>query len=59
MTDTHAAPEIEPTRGADVVGPLAVGELAAGSVLPDFELLDHARNTRRLSQLVAGDPTVL
>ena len=54
MTDTHAAPEIEPTRGADVVGPLAVGEQ-----LPDFELLDHAGNRRRLSQLVGGDPTVV
>jgi len=54
MTDTHPAPEIEPTRGADVVGPLAVGEQ-----LPDFELLDHAGNRRRLSQLVGGDPTVV
>jgi peroxiredoxin len=37
----------------------AVGELAAGFVLPDFELLDHARNRRELSQLVGGDPTIL
>ena len=54
MTDTHAAPEIDATRGADVVGLLAVGEQ-----LPDFELLDHAGNRRRLSQLVGGDPTVV
>ena len=33
--------------------------IAAGDVLPDFELPDHAGNTRRLSELVAGDPTVL
>ena len=26
---------------------------------PDFELPDHAGNVRRLSELVAGDPTVL
>ncbi|MBV8219374.1 MAG: redoxin domain-containing protein [Solirubrobacterales bacterium] len=37
----------------------AVGELAAGAVLPDFELLDHARNRRQLSQLVGGDPTIV
>jgi peroxiredoxin len=54
MMDTPAAPEIEPTGGADVVGLLAVGEQ-----LPDFELLDHAGNRRRLSQLVGGDPTVV
>jgi peroxiredoxin len=54
MTDTHAAPEIEATAGADVVGLLAVGEQ-----FPDFELLDQAGNRRRLSQLVGGDPTVV
>ena len=54
MTDVPAVLPMGVGAGAD-----AVGELAAGSVLPDFELLDHARNTRRLSQLVAGDPTVL
>jgi peroxiredoxin len=40
--------------GTDTVGLLAVGEQ-----LPDFELLDHAGNRRRLSQLVGGDPTVV
>jgi peroxiredoxin len=40
--------------GADTVGLLAVGER-----LPDFELLDHADNRRRLSSLVGGDPTVV
>jgi peroxiredoxin len=54
MMDAHAEPEIEKTGGADVVGLLAVGEQ-----LPDFELLDHAGNRRRLSQLVGGDPTVV
>ena len=27
--------------------------------LPDLELLDHSGNTRRLSELVGGDPTIL
>ena len=40
--------------GADTVGLLGVGER-----LPDFELLDHADNSRRLSSLVGGDPTVV
>jgi peroxiredoxin len=40
--------------GSDTVGLLAVGEQ-----LPDFELLDHAGNRRRLSSLVGGDPTVV
>ena len=52
--NTHAEPGIEAAAGADVVGLLAVGEQ-----LPDFELLDHAGNRRRLSQLVGGDPTVV
>jgi peroxiredoxin len=30
-----------------------------GARFPDLELLDHAGNRRRLSALVAGDPTVL
>ena len=30
-----------------------------GDILPDFELLDHAGNQRRLSELIGGDPTVL
>ncbi len=40
------------TRGAAT--PLAPGDLFA-----DLELPDHAGNARRLSELVAGDPTVL
>jgi peroxiredoxin len=54
MMDTRAELEIEATGGADVVGLLAVGEQ-----IPDFELLDHAGNRRRLSQLVGADPTVV
>ena len=54
MTAAHAA------RGANAaVGTDAVGELAVGRQIPDFELLDHASNRRRLSELVGGDPTVL
>ncbi|MGZ4305731.1 MAG: peroxiredoxin family protein [Solirubrobacteraceae bacterium] len=41
------------------VGADAIGELAVGGQVPDFDLLDHAGNQRRLSQLVGGDPTVL
>jgi peroxiredoxin len=41
-------------RGTD-----AVGLLAPGAQLPDFELVDHAGNRRQLSQLVGHDPTVL
>ena len=33
--------------------------LAPGRTFPDFELTDHAGNMRRLSDLTAGDPTVL
>ena len=33
--------------------------LESGERFPDFELPDHAGNGRRLSELVAGDPTVL
>ena len=33
--------------------------LQPGDPFPDFELPDHAGNPRRLSELVAGDPTVL
>jgi peroxiredoxin len=36
-----------------------VGLLGVGERLPDFELLDHAGNRRRLSNLVGGDPTVV
>ena len=42
-----------------VVGVDAVGELAVSGQVPNFELLDHAGNQRRLSELVGGDPTVL
>jgi peroxiredoxin len=33
--------------------------LRPGAAFPDVELTDHAGNRRRLSQLIAGDPTVL
>jgi len=33
--------------------------LTPGTPFPDLELRDHAGNPRRLSDLVAGDPTVL
>jgi peroxiredoxin len=33
--------------------------LTAGAPFPDLTLPDHAGNARRLSELVAGDPTVL
>ncbi|MBV9197457.1 MAG: redoxin domain-containing protein [Solirubrobacterales bacterium] len=48
------APHHLESAGADAVGLVAVGER-----LPDFELLDHAGNRRRLSDLVGGDPTVV
>jgi peroxiredoxin len=54
MTDVPAVLPMGVGAGTD-----AVGELVAGSVLPDFELIDHAGNRRRLSELVAGDPTVV
>jgi peroxiredoxin len=41
------------------VGTDAVGALAPGGLVVDFELTDHAGNQRRLSELVGGDPTVL
>jgi peroxiredoxin len=51
---------VDATRRANrAVGPDVVGELAVGRQIPDFELLDHAGNRRRLSELVGGDPTVL
>ena len=37
----------------------APAPLAPGDPFPDLELADHAGNPRRLSELVAGDPTVL
>ena len=37
----------------------ATQQLAPGTAFPDVELTDHAGNRRRLSELVAGDPTVL
>jgi peroxiredoxin len=54
MTERKTALEGDPAAGSDVVG-----MLAAGQQLPDFELLDHAGNKRRLSQLVGDDPTVV
>jgi peroxiredoxin len=33
--------------------------LAPGKTFPDCELTDHAGNRRTLSELVAGDPTIL
>lgn len=33
--------------------------LEPGAAIPDLELLDHNGSPRRLSELVAGDPTVL
>jgi peroxiredoxin len=36
-----------------------IGHLTVGQQVPDFELLDHAGNRRRLSHLVGADPTVL
>jgi peroxiredoxin len=33
--------------------------IAAGDTIPDFELTDHSGNRRALSDLIAGDPTVL
>jgi peroxiredoxin len=36
-----------------------VGRLQTGGQLPDFALVDHAGNERRLSDLVGGDPTIL
>ena len=38
---------------------IALERLASGQTFPDVELTDHAGNRRRLSALVAGDPTVL
>ncbi len=37
----------------------ALQALAPGARFPDFALADHAGSPRRLSELVAGDPTVL
>ena len=54
MTERYTSLECDRAASADVVGRLAVGQQ-----LPDFELLDHASNQRRISQLVGGDPTVL
>jgi peroxiredoxin len=33
--------------------------ISAGDKIPEFELVDHAGNRRALSDLIAGDPTVL
>lgn len=47
------------SRAPGETGTDTVGLLSVGAQLPDFELLDHAGNRRRLSQLVGGDPTVV
>lgn len=39
--------------------PTAHERLRAGADFPNMDLLDHAGNRRRLSDLVAGDPVVL
>ena len=49
----------DPRDANRAVGTDAVGELAVGGQVPDFELLDHAGNRRWLSELVGDDPTVL
>jgi peroxiredoxin len=54
MNARHSARDVGRAVGVD-----AVGELAVARAVPDFELLDHASNRRRLSELVGGDPTVL
>ena len=41
------------------VTPAGEGRLAPGRSFPDAELLDHAGNRRRLSELVGSDPAVL
>ena len=38
---------------------VATAALAPGATFPDFALVDHAGNERRLSELVAEDPAVL
>jgi peroxiredoxin len=48
------AEEMTPAASADNIGALRLG-----GVIPDFELLDHARNQRRLSELVGEDPTIV
>src|SRR6201994_3371942 len=58
--DGSAMSVVDPTRRANrAVRPDVVGELAVGRQISDFELLDHASNRRRLSELGGGDPTVL
>ncbi|WP_053225940.1 redoxin domain-containing protein [Solirubrobacter soli] len=37
----------------------ALQRLAPGTTFPDFTLTDHASNRRQLSELIAGDPTIL
>jgi peroxiredoxin len=60
MTEEHVMTSA-PTPGqtTPTVGERAIGKLELGGKLPDFELLDHAGNRRRLSALVGGDPTVV
>jgi peroxiredoxin len=56
MTASEVSP---PGSNAVADAQCAIGTLKAAQQVPDFELLDHARNRRRLSDLVGGDPTVL
>jgi peroxiredoxin len=57
MTDRRPLPA--PADGGVAAEGAAVGGLAIGRPVPNFELLDHAGNRRTLSQLVGSDPTVL
>ena len=50
MTDAQTPP-----LGA----PDSIGALRVGGNVPDFELLDHAGNRRRLCELVGEDPTIV
>jgi peroxiredoxin len=44
-------------RGAALTSPTL--SIAEAALLPDLELPDHAGRSRRLSELVGGDPTVV
>ena len=41
------------------MNPMSTPALRPGDPFPDLELPDHAGSTRRLSELVGGDPTIL
>ena len=53
------ATALTPEQATPTARERAIGGLEVGGELPDFELLDHAGNRRRLSALVGGDPTVV